>query len=56
MHFIGEKLLMGVFLLVMNIPPLHLAVICTSLLELRQLALSMTSGDINTVCSMCSSA
>ena len=37
-------------LLVMNMPPLHLAVICSSSLELRQLGLSMTSGNTNTVC------
>ena len=44
--------MVGDSLLVMNIPPLHLAVIYISLLELRQLVLSMTSGDINTVCTI----
>ena len=46
--------MVGDSLLVMNIPPLHLAVIYMyiSLVELRQLVLSMTFGDINTVCTI----
>ena len=42
--------MMGRSLLVMNMPPLHVTVICSSMLELRQLGLSMTSGNTNTVC------
>ena len=48
-HCCGEKCTVGMPLRVMNMHPSHSALTCLFLLELRQLALSVISGNTNTV-------